>query len=69
MFVWFVDEETLVHVIGGTMLYWRDGHTGALITSFRMRQKLLLADTCFINGELFMGVELGNNPDEHARYV
>lgn len=67
--MWLVNEDNLVHVTGGKVVYWRDGRTGALITSFRMKHNLLLADNCFINGELFMAVELGNSLDEDARYV
>ena len=66
MFVWFVDEDTLVQVIGG-MTYWRDGRTGPLITSFHMMHTLLCGDTCIISGELFMAVELENNPEDHSR--
>lgn len=68
MFVWFADEDTIVQVIGG-MTYWRDGRTGALITSFHTKHTLIFGDTCLINGELFMAVELKNNPREHSRYA
>ena len=68
MFVWFADEDTLVQVIGG-MTYWRNGHTGALITSFYTKHPLLFGDTCIINGELFLAVELENNPEDPSRCV
>ena len=68
MFVWFVDEDTLVHGIDG-MVHWRNGHSGALLTSFHMKHFLLGADTCLINGELFIAVGLADNPAEHSRYV
>jgi hypothetical protein len=68
MFVWFVDEDTLVQVIDG-MTYWRDGRTGALITSFHTKHTIHFGDTCLISGELFMVVELENNPEEHSRRV
>jgi len=68
MFVWFADEDTLVHVIGG-MIHWRDGRTGALITSFHTKYTLFFGDTCLIRDELFMAVELENNPEEHSRCV
>jgi hypothetical protein len=67
-FVWFADEDTVVHVIGG-MTHWRDGRTGALLTSFHTKYNLLFGDTCFINGELFMAAELENNPQDPSRYV
>lgn len=66
MFVWFADEDTLMQVIGG-ITYWRNGHTGALITSFRTKHTLLFGDTCIINGELFLAVELENNPQEPSK--
>lgn len=68
MLVWFADEDTLVQVIGG-MIYWRDGRTGSLITSFHTVHELLFGDTCLIGGELFMAVELENDPDEDSRCV
>ena len=68
MFVWFADEDTLVQVIGG-MTYWRDGRTGAIITSFHTMYTLLFGDTCLINGELFMAAELESNPEEPSRCV
>ena len=66
--MWFADEDTLMHMIG-EMTYHRDGRTGALITSFHMKHALLRADTCFINGELFMAAELENNSLGHSRCV
>ena len=69
MFVWFTGEDTLVHVISGRMIYWRDGRTGALITLFHMRQNLLIANTELINGKLFVAVELGNCLDDDARHA
>ena len=68
MFVWFADDDTLVQVIGG-MIYWRDGRTGAPITSFHTKHTLLFGDTCLIRGELYMAVELENDPEEHSRCV
>ena len=68
MYTWFADEDTLMHVIG-EMIYQRDGRTGALIASFHTKGTLIRADTCFINGELFMAVELENNPQEPSRCV
>jgi hypothetical protein len=63
-----VDGETLVHVIDG-MTYWRDARTGALITSFHTKHPLLWGDTFLINGELFMAMELENNPENPLRCV
>ena len=64
----FADEDTLVHVVGG-MTYHKDGRTGALITSFHTKYPLLCMDTCFINRELFMAVEVAKNPQVHSRCV
>lgn len=67
-FVWFADEDTLMQVIDGT-IYWRDARTGAPITSFHTMHSMLFGDTCLIRGELFIAVELDNNPEDHSRWV
>jgi len=66
MYVWIADEDTLLHGIGG-VVYWRHGRTGATLTSFHLKHYLLGADTCFINGELFMAAGLEINPQEPSR--
>ena len=68
MFVWFADEDTLMQVIGGT-IYWRDARTGAPITAFHTNHPMLFGDTCLIRGELYMAVELENDPEDHSRWV
>ena len=68
MLVWFADEDTIVQIIGG-VIYWRDGRTGSLITSFHTVHRLPIGDTCIISGELFMIMELESNPEEDSRCV